>query len=812
MRRLVSFTLGFTAAIAILLRAHEGHRVVLVSAAGTTAVLLFILYLKRYFKISSLNSIKANYVPGHIQRQKRYPKLYRKRLHLTTRHIKSNGRNSSDDGSDKKKEDNKQKGCKRSLIILIGFLVGALWLILFEVVKYTPAIDLIGTESEESFVVLDYPRQYGISSRVFVKTSSGHKANLRLFESIDLKPGDKLTMSVQFSAPQATRDFDFLTYYRAKGIFIDAEQTGEIEIEYSKSFPVKYLPLLVRKAISEKLASLFNGTELGFVKALLTGDKSDLPQSAQFTLSSAGMAHIISVSGMHVVFLVGMVLFVFRRQKVATIVALPLMLFFVLMTGAAPSSIRAFVMQSIILLARIVGREEDSLTSLSTAMLILLIINPFCIMDIGLQLSFLATLGMILFSPRIQIKIYSLLPSKHRKNPAVKFIVSTLCATLSANVLTLFPVLWYFGRLPLISPISNLLSLWMVSLAFYMCTICVLLSFICIPIAEVIAVPLRLGVKYINCVASLSIRLPFAVLDVRNPFILIWIVFTVIVTALWILERKNRSITYVAVSVVVITLSCAVIFSELDMLDSDMTITVLDVGQGQSIIATSGAYTVLIDCGGNRYPGAGNIAAEYLLNHNKHKIDMIILTHTHSDHINGIKELLDNVNIKCAALPDTIAALETADYFTQRGIKVLAVDDNHLIDMAKCNIKIFRPIVKKSNDEETMCVMISAGEFNALVTGDAAFISEKILTEREVLPDIELLVAGHHGSSKSTGEALLDASSPEVAVISTGQNSYGHPSAETLQRLKDRGIDIYRTDRQGMIEIKVKSWGDMNGN
>ena len=330
------------------------------------------------------------------------------------------------------------------------------------------------------------------------------------------------------------------------------------------------------------------------------------------------------------------------------------------------------------------------------------------------------------------MKVYRVLPGKMRRNPAVKFAVGTLCATISANVLTLFPVLHYFGKLPLYPRSATCCLSGLYPLCFTRARY-VMLSFIWM-LGEILAVPISLGVRYIEGVASISIRFPYAVLDAANPYIFFWLAFTVLVAVLWFFGRKNRGVTRAAISVAVLALSCAAVFSELDMLDSDMTIALLDVGQGQSIVAASDAYTVMIDCGGNRYPGAGNIAADYLISRNRHKIDMIILTHTHSDHINGIKELLDNIDIEYAAVPATTACLETAMTLSQYGVKVLSVDDNYLIDMAGCSIRIFRPIVKKSDVEETMCVMLSSGEFNALITGDAAFISEKILTEREVLP------------------------------------------------------------------------------
>lgn len=761
MRRLASFTLGFAIAIAVIMRAHREQRVVLVALTGTTIILLLILYLLRY---------RHNHqVSDWISRDK-----------ISTRYL-------------------------RVVVILIGFVSGALVFILCETYKYLPVTRLSGTKRTDTFIVLDYPDYYTFSSRVFVKSIDGFKVNLNMPPGVEIKPGDKISAEVEYSKPEVTRDFDFFTYYRAKGIFLDARVLDDVESEICKSIPPKLIPVYIRKAISDKLADLFEGRELGFIKALLTGDRSDLPQSAQFALSNAGMSHIISVSGMHVLFFSSMILFALGNRRLSAFIAIPAMLFFVLITGAAPSAIRAFVMQSMVLVARLVKRDEDSLTSLSAALLLLLISNPYCIEDIGLQLSFLATLGMILYLPGIQRKVYQIFPKRHRPNKIIKLIVNNLSTTLSANILTVIPVLMYFGRISFISPIANILSLWMVTTIFYLGIFCVSAAFIWLPIARALAKVLSGCIRYVYAVASLSMRVPFAVVDVLDPFIMIWVVFTALLIFYWMIKKKEQYINIVVFSVAAITLSFSLLFSELLLTDHDMSITVLDVGQGQSIVISSGTYTAVIDCGGNRYPGAGNIATKHLLNNNRLKMDLLILTHTHSDHINGLEELMDNIDIITAVVPDTEATSETAKYLTEQQVDVICVDESHYVNMGNCTITLFRPIVKKSGEEENMCVMISSGDFRALVTGDAAHISERILIEREDLPNINLFVAGHHGSTSSTGDLLLDTVTPEVVVISVGHNSYGHPSSKTIDRLRDRGIHIYRTDLQGNLSIKVKS-------
>jgi len=740
-RKLALFAFGFAAAIFLAMYALGEHVIVLASLAGTITVLLSFSYLKRY---------------------------------------------------------------KTIVLTVFAIFAGALWWILYNALFYEPAIALCNTEKVVSFTVLDYPEHYKYSSRVFSKTESGYKANLRLDDKIDLKPGDKLTLSASFAQPQETRDFDFLVYYRAKGIFLDATQTGPVSVERCEKIPLSLWPAAVRHIIISKLDMLFSGNEKGFISGMLTGDRSDMTQSFQFALSSAGMSHIISVSGMHVVFLMGFIRLFLGKRKAASLIAIPVIIFFVLMTGASPSAVRACVMQFMVLFSALAGREDDALTSLSAALLFLLLINPFSIADIGLQLSFLSTLGLILFSPRMNTWFTSKTPKKLRRNFVIRFITGTLTATFSATLLTSLPVAIYFGRISLIAPISNLFSLWIVSAVFFGGIICILLSFIWLPAAKIIALPVSYGLKYIKAVADFSIHIPFSSLNAADPYIIFWMTFASIVIFLWIFSDKNRLYSVLTVCMTVTALILALLLSEISISSADIAITVLDVGQGQSIAVTSGVYTALIDCGGDRWPGAGSITAEYLLGRNRRHIDLLMLTHNHADHINGIEDLLEHVDIKCAALPDTEACEETAAFLTEKGIEVISVNENHLIEMGKCEIKLFRPIVKKSGEEEAMCILLSAGEFDTLITGDSAFISERILIEREKLPDVELYIAGHHGSKESTGDALLDTVDPEAAVISVGINSYGHPSPQTITRLQKRGIHIYRTDKQGAIEIKVK--------
>lgn len=692
-------------------------------------------------------------------------------------------------------------------IFLLSIFLGSLWWLFYTQVTYLPAVSLAGSVRSIEVIALDYPEEKEFSSRLYAKTVPGnHKINLRINENFDIEPGDRLSLQAEISTPTPTRDFDFLIYYRSKGIFIDGKQTGELTVEKVTKRPLYLVPTVFKRLISQKIDVLYNGNNRSIILGMLTGDTGSISQTFRMRLSATGLSHIIAVSGMHVSFLIGFIVIFIKNKKLAALISFPIIIFFVMMTGGAPSAVRACVVQSIVLIGRISNRDDDPITSLSAALLFLLLINPFSITDVGLQLSFLATLGLILFSGPIKSTIDRTFKIKKQKQPILRFISSTISATLAASVLSAIPVSYYFGRFSLAAPLGNLAVLWMLPGVFVGGLITVVVSFISLKVASLLAFPVALGLKYIESVVMFLGKLPFASLGTQNPFILMWILFFYIMVLILFVKGGNRRTFILTGSAICVTLAVTLLLSEIDHTLPDLRISVMDVGQGQSIAATSGPHTVLIDCGGDRWQGTGNIVSEHLLDRNRRRIDLLILTHTHADHINGIDELLENVSISYVALPATIASEEMAEALRLRGIEVISVSSSFMLDMGRSSVTVYRPIVKKSGDEEGICVLLSSGDFELLVTGDLNEVSERILLEREPIGNIEVLVAGHHGSGNSTSESLLDHSSPEVCVISVGaDNSYGHPSQKTLKRVKEYKVPVFRTDQNGTINIAINS-------
>lgn len=231
----------------------------------------------------------------------------------------------------------------------------------------------------------------------------------------------------------------------------------------------------------------------------------------------------------------------------------------------------------------------------------------------------------------------------------------------------------------------------------------------------------------------------------------------------------------------------------------------VDVGQGQSVILRSGTETALVDCGsGNNWRDAGCDTADELLTMGCRRVDRVILTHFDDDHINGVEHLLARMGAETLTIPKAEGGavldrlLELAERY---GMDVETVTEETHLPFGDGELTIFPPVGVSGSNELGLTVLASAGEHDFLITGDMERATEKKLIETYELPELDVLMAGHHGSKNSTSKELLDAVTPGTVIISVGSNSYGHPAEDTLRRLARAGCDIYRTDRHGTVYL-----------
>lgn len=713
---------------------------------------------------------------------------------------------------------------RRALLCCAGMAAGLLWTWGYGKLFLEPARQLDDKTVVLTGTVLDFPQEldYGGRVRIRAHLDGGGSADTLLYiekEYLDLKPGDGVSTIAHVTLATHTTDGEEITYYTAKGIFLTAKAYGELTRERPERMPLSSIPAYLNRALKEGIDRVFPEDVAALVKAVVTGNRDQLSDSFTSSLQRTGLAHTVAVSGMHLACLAGFLAALLGRgSRRAAVVSLPLILLFTLVAGCTPSVVRAAVMIIMLQVAPLLDRERDDFTSLAFALLLLLIQNPYASANVGLQMSFGAVAGILLCSHGLQERMLkSLALKKPGRNPLhrlwnalVRFVVSVFATTMGALVFTTPLTALYFGRVSLIAPLSNLVALWAVSAVFVGGIIAGAMGVLLPALAQATAFPVTLIARYLYWVVGGLGRLSFASIPMDNIYYLLWLLFVygLLVLAVLIPGKKRLRTCLPAM---LVTLAAAILCTNLTFHAGAMTVRVLDVGQGQSVLIRSGTQLALVDCGGDSYENAGDIAADQIQSVGRSQVDLLVVSHYHTDHANGIPELFNRVDVKEIALPDVEADSALRQQILalaqEQGTRVRFVREETILSFGEDTVFAIYPPV--GSGEETnelgLTVLCSAGDYDVLLTGDMGTAGEKKLTECIDLPDVELMVAGHHGSKYSNSERLLETVRPDVAVFSVGgDNHYGHPTPEAMERFRAVGAELYRTDLNGTICFTVE--------
>ena len=694
---------------------------------------------------------------------------------------------------------------RRGMVLLLGCAVGALAFFGYEYAVLRPAGMVDGETVPVTIQATGYswPTQYGTGCDGELELD-GRTYKVRFYrnETEVLEPGDVVTMSAQLRLTDEGGDRE-PTFHRTSGILLLAYPRGD-SVAADGEPELRDLPAIWANRLKGIIGESFPADAFAFAKALLLGDKSGLSwqQSREFSLS--GISHIVAVSGLHVSILFGFLGMVMgRRRWLMLLAGVPVLLCFGAMAGFTASVTRAVLMQILFLLALAVNREYDPPTALSFAGLVILLQCPLSIAGIGFQLSFASVAGIFLFYPKLSGWLKTWLPGKGKKlrGRLERWFVSSVCVTLSATVMTVPLVAVHFGVVSLVGVVTNLLVLPVVSLIFYgvmaVCALGCLHSGAAAVLAEVISVPIR----YVLAVAKTMAGIPLSAVFTVSPYIELWLVFTYgLILLLLIARNKRPGVTFVLSAA---ALCVSLMLSFLEPLTCDYRVTVLDVGQGQCIVLQSEGNTFLVDCGGDRGEKAADIAAEYLLSQGIRRIDGLILTHYDRDHAEGAQYLPHWVEIERVYLPETEDADGCRTACWSCAGERIVIDGDIQIAFGDAQIRIFPAKDAGSGNDSCASVLFQREKCDTLITGDLSAKAERQLLADYDLPDLEVLIVGHHGSKYSTCAELLNATAPDAAIISVGKdNGYGHPTIEVLDRLKQAGCAVYRTDLHGTITYR----------
>ena len=700
---------------------------------------------------------------------------------------------------------------RRAAVCVLGLLAGLAWCRGYEALFLRPFEALSGKTAVFSAQALAAPQEtsYGRSVSARLALDGKSCTAVLYFDEADgeILPGSRLSGTAKLTTAQEKHargnDYDL-----SRGVFLTASCRGPLHTEPGQA-SVWLAPAMLAERLRAAIRAAFPSDTAGFIQALLLGDKTGLSYEDKNDLAIAGIYHAVAVSGMHISILLGMILLLCGgNHRLAAALGLPAAAFFIVMTGAPASAVRAGVMQALVLCAPLVRRENDPPTTICAALLVLLAQNPLALLNVGLQLSFASTAGIVFFAGGLYRSLSEnrllsrLLRPKNVLSSLLRAMLTALCCTISSMVFALPITALQFGTVSLAAPVVNVLALWMLSLVFCGGLLTALLALALPAAAGVCAWALSWPVRLVLLIVRGAAKLPFAALYLENGYLIAAAVFLYGLALLLALRPRAVRFWQAAAAALLVT-ACCMGLSCADYALPDASFSMLDVGQGQCLVSRSGKSVSVIDCGGQE-DASGETAARFLLARGVTQVDRLILTHFDADHCNGVRQLLRRVRVKTLYVPELSPenGLRTKLLFAaaQAGTEIRFVtDDLTLPD----GIRIFAPTGSAEEPNAGLCVLAACEKYDILMTGDLSEQAEYRLLSTHDLPHAAVLVAGHHGAAASTSEALLRAVKPKAVLISVGaDNRFGHPADETLRRIAKAGAAVYRTDLSGTITIR----------
>lgn len=693
--------------------------------------------------------------------------------------------------------------------VALGISFGLCWFGSYRFFYLSPATKVDGSQHSISAEITDYSvlNDYGqsVNAKITIDQRT-YRAVLHIKETKSLKPGDRVSGIFKLRMTHEGLEGD--TYHRGNGIFLLAYAQEEVVYQISEDTSIRYFPAMMRKAITDKLETLFPEDTAFFSKALMLGDRTDVDYETNTAFKVSGISHIIAVSGLHVSILFSVIFLISVRKRLITLlIGVPTLILLAAVTGFTPSVTRACVMQILFMFADLFLKEYDPPTSLSASVLLMLLCNPVSITSASLQLSVGCMAGIFLFSQRMRIWIcglgfWSNWSGKTLNVRLRNWLASGVSITFSSMFFTTPLVAYYFGSVSLIGVLTNLLTLWAVSWIFYGAMIVCFISLFWHQGAIALAWVISWLIRYVLTVSKTLSALPLAAVYTKSVFIITWLILCYVMVFVFLLWKKRKP--YLLICCTLISLAIALLLSWVIPMTDKSRVTVLDVGQGQCILLQSEGKTILVDCGGDYATSVADLAAETLLSMGVYRLDGVVLTHYDGDHAGALPYLLSRIPADTVFLPEYAEEDEIQNAILEAaGDSAILVQQDINISWEQTSLTVFAPIFQSDDNESGLCVLFSAENCDILITGDLGITGEnKLFLEKEI-PKLTALIAGHHGSPYSTGEGLLAVTSPQYVFISVGaDNPYGHPNQKVLDRLAQYNCTVYRTDQDGTIVFR----------
>jgi len=672
--------------------------------------------------------------------------------------------------------------------------------------------------------------------------------------ALPLMVGTRVVLVGVVEAPAAFDGFDYPAYLARQGIggLMRTREARALDAP-ARAGPAQ-VAAAARRWLLDGLRQMVPEPEAALGAGILLGVRSSIAPEIADDFAIAGLTHVVAISGWNIAIVAAIVGTLMRPLEqrrgghwLAPAAAATTIAGYVALTGGSPSVVRAALMAGAMMVARFGGSRAHAASALGLAAMAMLVVAPAVLWDVGFQLSALATAGLILFAAPIEGRLAGL--------PA--WLREPIALTLAAQLTTLPVVVGSFGRVSLVAPIANVAVVPLVPLVMLLCALAAPLG----AVASLLQIGLLtdairwagggsawLLLRAMIVAGHVAASVPMAALPVAAPGWLAMAWYPAIglawrrsarrgglepppadelmtlarsrppstlrraVAALWpriqFLARPAAGIA--AAGVLLVALTAA------SLPDGRLHLVALDIGQGDAIlVATPSGATMLIDGGPDPELLLRRLGERLPWWHRR--IDVVMLTHPHEDHVAGLVAALERYEVGLILDTGRDYANPTYPRFlraardepggrlvTARTGQRLRLDSQTTVTLLyPTPDDVAAPLPEGDINNASVVALLRFGGFTALLTGDAHIPVEATLADRGLLTRIDLLKVGHHGSRSSTGPDLLAATRPSAAIISCGiGNAFGHPHQETLDHLRAvPGLRLHRTDLEGSVEV-----------
>lgn len=596
------------------------------------------------------------------------------------------------------------------------------------------------------------------------------------------------------SAQSNPHGFDFRLYLLQRGVNIGVSGGKGLQLSPEGQTEPASVFLRVKNGILARLNRLL-GEDDALAAALLLSVRDSMPDDMAEDFRRAGVAHVLSVSGLHVMILLGLVVTLMNRfspaQWLVLLLTLLLIVPYCLLVGATAAILRASLLMLYLLLGRVLRRKTDGLTALATAFILILLVRPLELFSAGFQMSFAAVAGLVMLGDRMRHMTRGMRPQWLQR------VLRSYGTTLCASVAVALPVAYHYHEVSLVGLVINPFLCYAVSLMLPLFALLLLVSCVSMPLAQGMGMCLAFVSRLITQIVHVSASWRYATLQMPQ---LPWYAVIAVIGCLILCTRYVGGKKRIKVSLAALLLGVSGLVMALSA-NRDVRYIQFSMGNADAAVIEDGRTTIVVDAGED-----GSDVAEYLLSEGRHA-NVLILTHLHADHALGLQELLeynvqiDEIWLSTEAMVTSVsqschAALEKAQ---AQGIPVRRVSAGDTYDTGRVQISVLWPedggaVNTADGNDFAMALLLNLDGVKMLHMSDVSGTYEMYAAQ-----PCDVLKVAHHGSSGSTYERFLAVTQPQIALLSCRE-----ASDKTMQRLAQTPVMVYDTNTRGALMLSMK--------